>query len=127
MRFSMGARAPGLPPCQAGCIVRLGKGVPRRLKTVQTIEVSVSHNWHGDGFAFAFHYGSQTQARSLYWDSVVHLTDLATFDHRQFLARHNGVYSLSFSFDGTLLACGGGEGDINLWNGAGGVETIPRS
>ena len=113
-----------------GNIVRLwsAEGVPTgtsfgKLATSEILanQVSVSHNWHGDGFSFAFHYGSQTQARSLCWDSVVHLTDLATFDHRHFLTRHNGVYSLSFSFDGTLLACGGGEGDINLWNGAGGI------
>ncbi len=83
--------------------------------------VSVSHKGHGDGLALAFHYTSRTQARSVWRDSVVYLTDLATFDHRHILTGHNGVYSLSFSFDGTLLACGGGEGDINLWNGASGV------
>ena len=64
--------------------------------------------------------------RTLAWgegnDTTVRLWDVATGDLHHTLDGHgDGVHCVDFSSNGKLLACGGGEGAIYLWNGAGGV------
>ena len=80
-------------------------------------EWSVRLERHGDGCTWALHGESRSQADSRWTDSIVYLKDLETGEIRHTLTGHHGVYSMRYSHDGKLLACGGGNGDVYLWNG----------